>query len=161
VAALGWGAEVSICFQMELNTLGYYVSHKCGSERLNKTLLGCTLNTMCLLAYIHISYFRVANSLLYFVQALRYTLYNPESEDDYIVNSAWLGCAITPMWCILRHPRFRLAEPKRTGRWEWGGGGYGDGRREVFCLTKLSGATINTVSDRLVKHEYDTLKELY
>jgi hypothetical protein len=40
------------------------------------------------------------------------------------------------------------------------GGGDSDGKREVFCLTKLSGATINTVSDRLMKHEYDTLKQL-
>jgi hypothetical protein len=104
--------------------------------------------------------FRVANTLLNFVQAFKYTLYNPDREGDYIVNSAWLGCAITPVWCILRHPRLRLADLKRTGRWGLGVGG-GDGKREVLCLTTLSGATINTVSDRLMKHEYDTLKELY
>ena len=28
-------------------------------------------------------------------------------------------------------------------------------------LMKLSGVTINTVSERLMKYEYDTLKELY
>jgi len=40
-------------------------------------------------------------------------------------------------------------------------GGSGGDKREVFCLTKLSGATFNTVSDRLMEYEYDTLKELY
>ena len=35
------------------------------------------------------------------------------------------------------------------------------GKREVFRLMKLSDATINTVSDRLMKCEYDTLKEFY